>query len=304
MLDPSHFLELKASGNLPSPKGAALKVMELCQRESATLPQIIRVLQTDPATVGRILKLANSAAFRRVRPAVSLTTDVLISIGLHTVRQVVLAFSLVTENKTGKCPGFDYEAFWSRSAATGAATQLIAAATRLAPPADLFTVGLLSNVGRLALAALHSDRYGALLAQVSEQCSPALTALEKEAFGYTHLDLAVALMSDWGVPRLYSEAVLFHEAPELADFDEGSRSSRTVQCVQLGARLVGHCLLPQDQRGPDLASLLLLAREIGIADADLARLGNQMLREWRDWSVVLGIAVRDVAPFSTIDAAA
>jgi hypothetical protein len=51
-------------------------------------------------------------------------------------RQVVLAFSLVSGNRDGHCPGFDYELFWSRSAATGVATQLLGAATRAAPPAE------------------------------------------------------------------------------------------------------------------------------------------------------------------------
>jgi two-component system cell cycle response regulator len=68
MLDPNQFIELKASGNLPSPKGSALKVIELCQRDNVTLPEIIQVLQIDPAMVGRILKLANSAAFGRPAP--------------------------------------------------------------------------------------------------------------------------------------------------------------------------------------------------------------------------------------------
>jgi hypothetical protein len=67
MLDPAQFIELKASGNLPSPKGSALRVLELCQRDDVTLPEIIHVMQIDPATVGRILKLANSAAFGRAR---------------------------------------------------------------------------------------------------------------------------------------------------------------------------------------------------------------------------------------------
>lgn len=32
MLTPERFLEIKASGMLPSPQGAALKVIELCGR--------------------------------------------------------------------------------------------------------------------------------------------------------------------------------------------------------------------------------------------------------------------------------
>ena len=107
MIDPDKFTELKAGGDLPSPKGSALKVLELCQRDNVTLPEIIQVMQVDPVMVGRVLKLANSAAFGRPRPAVALTPDILMSVGIQSVRQVVLAFSLISGNRQGRCPGFD-----------------------------------------------------------------------------------------------------------------------------------------------------------------------------------------------------
>jgi diguanylate cyclase (GGDEF)-like protein len=304
MIDPNQFIELKASGNLPSPKGSALKVIELCQRDNVTLPEIIHVLQIDPAMVGRILKLANSAAFGRPRPAVALTPDVLMSIGIQSVRQVVLAFSLVSGNRNGLCPGFDYELFWSRSAATGVAAQLLGAATRAAPPAELFTIGLLANIGGMALAALHAERYGELMTQAGGQFSPVLTTLEQKAFGHTHLDVAAAMMRDWGLPKLFTDAVLFHEAPQLADFGIESRSGRLAYCLKLATQLADLCFLPQQERGPEFFKLLPQAKELGIPDGNLIALGDQMLREWKDWSAMLELGVREVAPFSTLEAGA
>ena len=304
MIDPNQFIELKASGNLPSPKGSALKVIELCQRDNVTLPEIIQVLQIDPAMVGRILKLANSAAFGRPRPAVALTPDILMSIGIQSVRQVVLAFSLVSGNREGHCPGFDYELFWSRSAATGVAAQLLGAATRAAPPAELFTVGLLTNIGRMALAALHAERYGELMTQAGGQFAAGLTSLEQKAFGHTHLDVAAAMMRDWGLPKLFTDAVLFHEAPQLADFGIESRSGRLAYCLKLATQLADLCFLPQLERGPEFFKLLPQAKELGIPEGNLIALGDQMLREWKDWSAMLELGVREVAPFSTLEAAA
>ena len=300
MLDPGRFAELKDSGNLPSPKGPALKVIQLCQRDNAPLPEITRVLQIDPAMVGRILKLANSAAFNRQRPAAALTPDILMSIGIQAVRQVVLAFSLVSGNRNGPCPGFDYQVFWSRSAATGVATQLLSAATRAAPPADLFTVGLLANVGRMALAALHPARYGELLVQAGGQFSRALTALEGAAFGYTHLEIAAAMMKDWGLPKLFADAVLFHEAPALSEFDPSSRSAKLVNCVHLGARMADLCFMQESMRAAEFRQLALLASALGIAEGSFTALCDQMLLEWAEWGALLEIPVHEVAAFSTL----
>ncbi|MCX7164545.1 MAG: diguanylate cyclase [Rhodocyclales bacterium] len=301
MLEQAHFIELKASGNLPSPKGPALRVIELCQSDNVTLPEIIQVLQVDPATVGRILKLANSVAFGRPRPTVALTPDVLMSIGIQSVRQVVLAFSLVSGNRRGRCPGFDYEFFWSHSAATGVANQLLGAATRAAPPAELFTIGLLANVGRLALAALYPERYGELLAKAGGQFAAALTELEKGEFGYSHLDVAAAMMRDWGLPKLFTDAVLFHETPDLADSGPDSRSTRLVNCLHLGEGMADLCFVPQAERGDAFKKLLPLAQKLGVGDSSLAALGDQMLREWSEWSALLQITVHQVAPFSSLD---
>jgi HD-like signal output (HDOD) protein len=304
MLDAGQFMQLKASGNLPSPKGPALKVMQLCQRDNVPLPEIARVLQIDPMMAGRILKLANSSAFGRQRTAMALTPDVLMSIGIQSMRQVVLAFSLVSENRNGQCSSFDYDMFWSHSAATGVATQLLSATTRVAPPADLFTVGLLANIGKLALAALHPARYAETLTRAGGQLSPALSALESKEFGFTHLDVAAAMMKDWGLPRLFADAVQFHESPELAGIDAGSRSEKLLNCVHLGARLADFCFEPESRRGEEFRALVPLALNLGIATEALTALGDQMLREWAEWGALLEISVHEVAPFATLSPAA
>lgn len=304
MLDTAQFIELKASGNLPSPRGTALRVIELCQQDTVTLPEIIHAMQVDPVMVGRILKLANSAAFGRARPAVALTPDVMMSLGIQSVRQVVLAFSLVSSNRSGQGAGFDYEGFWSRSAATGVAAQLLGAFTRAAPPAEMFTVGLLANIGRMALASLHGDRYSELMAEAGGPFAPALTGAEQKAFGHDHLDVAAAMMRDWGLPKLYTDAVLFHETPNQTEFGEETRCGRLVSHLHLAAQLAALCFLPPRERAAFFMKLLPLAKGLGIPDQNLVALGDQMLREWKDWSALLELAVHEIAPFSTLEASA
>lgn len=300
MLDPAVFVELKASGNLPSPRGSALRVLELCQQDDLTLPQLIQALQVDPAMVGRLLKMANSAAFARPRPVVALTPDVLMSIGIQSVRRLVLAFSLVSGNRQGQCAAFDYEAFWSRSAATGVAMQLLGATTRAAAPAELFTVGLLANVGRLALAAMHPVAYGSLLEQCTRQFGAPLTALERHAFGYTHAEVAAAMMQDWGLPRLFCDAVLHHEEREAHASSMTGRNACLVRTMHLASRLAGLCFLEPAERATEFNDLLPIAHDLEITDGNLARLGDQMLTDWAEWSRLLEIAVRETTPFAEL----
>ena len=51
----NRFKELKATGQLPSPKGVALALLNLMQQDDVTIQSIARVVQTDPALSGRLL---------------------------------------------------------------------------------------------------------------------------------------------------------------------------------------------------------------------------------------------------------
>ena len=304
MLDPSLFTELKASGNLPSPKGSALRVMELCQREDMTLPELIHALQVDPTMVGRILKLANSAVFGRIRPVAALTPDVLMSIGVHSVSQIVLAFSLVSDHRHGRCSAFDYENFWSRSLATAVAFQLIGTETRAGAAAELFTVGLLANVGLLAMASIHPDAYARLLEEAGGQNSITLAGLEKHAFGYDHREVAEAMMRDFGLPQMFTDAALSHEAHGRLSQHPESRAQRMVHGLHLAARLAGLCFVENANRMAAYREVLPLAHVLGIPAARLAQIGDEMLREWAEWGRLLKVPVQDMPPFEAIERSA
>ena len=116
--------ELRLSGALPSPKGVALAVMELCRSETATLDDVARVLMADPALSGRLIRQANAAAMAG-RPVVSIGEAVR-RLGLGPVKQLSLGFSLVDQYGDGACEAFDYQAFWSHSLLAGLAMQSLA----------------------------------------------------------------------------------------------------------------------------------------------------------------------------------
>ena len=105
--DKSRFEELKASGLLPSPKGVALAVLRLAQDDTTSNAQMARTIKADPALSGRIVKAANTVQFGGRRPVAAIP-EAIVVLGLSTVRQLSLGFSLVSEHRSGKCNEFDY----------------------------------------------------------------------------------------------------------------------------------------------------------------------------------------------------
>ncbi len=300
MLDLAKLIELKAGGKLPSPPASALRALELCQRESSTIPEIIRALQTDPAMVGRILKLANSAVYGRPRPAVELSPGILMSIGIKAVRQVVLAFSLVANNRSGGCKQFDYDHFWSRSIATAVAARIVGSTVRVAPASELFTVGLLAHIGLLALASVYPERLGPLLQESGDPFAPRLLELEQASFGFTHFELGAAMMHDWGLPQLFVEAAQFQGALDQAPFPSGSRAAAIAHCLALAVRMAAACFMPKGARRKEFVELRKLAGAQDISEGDFDACWDQMLDEWKDWSKELSTPYPEVLPSASL----
>lgn len=300
IIDESRFSELKATEQLPSPKGVALAILNLMQRDDVQAQEVTHVIQTDPALSARLIKFANSAYFGARRPIASVSEAVMM-IGLPMVRQLVLGFSLLSNFRNGKCDAFNYEEFWSRSLATAIANQALSARAKTAAE-ETFTCGLLSKIGRLALATLFPDKYAAILTATAGKPLEELIAQEQEQFAIDHNELTVALMKDWGFPLIFMETVYHHEDPGKGDFSEGSRAYSLVHALQLATRLAKACLADEGERRLLLPQLYVLGARLGIDSEALMALSDRVVSEWQEWGRILDVPTHEVPLFAEMAA--
>ena len=76
--------------------------------------------------------------------------------------------------------------------------QGLARRTQMASPEEVFSVGLLAGIGELALATLHAESYGDVLAQAADADSiEALIAVERAAYATDRVELGQHLLADW-----------------------------------------------------------------------------------------------------------
>lgn len=181
---------------LPSPQGVAFALTKACRAEHVNLQEISDLVRTDPALGGRLLALANSAASGG-RSVIAID-DAVARIGITGVSQVALAFSLIDQYGAGACTHFNYAGFWNQSLLMAAAAKELGAARKLGVPGELFTLGLLAQVGCLALATVFPQEYAALIAR--DLGREELWAEENRLLGTNHLALSAALMTRWGIP--------------------------------------------------------------------------------------------------------
>lgn len=295
-IDISKFEQIKSSGNLPSPKGVALAIIRLTQREDASMAELARVVKSDPAFVGRLIKSANSVNTSPGRPVVSVQ-DALVVLGMPAVRNLALGFSLLSQYHRGACKNFDYGRFWSGSLAFAIAFQALTMRTRSAPVEEAFSVGLLGRVGELALATLFTTEYAEILGNSANEELQHLLRAEQRAFAMNHQDLTMAMLADWGVPRIFTEPVRYHENAEAATYPEGSRQHTLVHSLALGRHIARICAAREADRSALMAPLFVLGTRIGIDAEALNALCNGVVRDWVEWSGLLNVVASPLPPF-------
>lgn len=283
------FAALKAGGMLPSPKGVALAILELTQRNDASVKTLTHLVQTDPAMAGRILRYANAVHGGSLRHIASLS-HAIVFLGLFRVRQIALGFSLVDQYRSGACDAFDYLGYWTASLATGIAAQQVSGQAQC-PPDESFTCGLLSGIGRLALATVFPDEYSKILTHHHNAFS--LREAETSQFGLDHASLSGELLEDWGLPEMFHQAVRFHEMPAEAPFAAGSRAQALTNALHFSTKVGMLLNLDEAQRWDKLPSLYHAAAQLGLEDTDVPPLVENVVGQWHDWGRELRLPTRD-----------
>jgi HD-like signal output (HDOD) protein len=265
---------------LPSPSAVALRLADLAAREDVSLPEFVRTLRSDAALAGRVLKFANSASVAARRRVTSVDEAVL-RVGLAGVRRLSLAFSIMDCNRAGPCAAFDYAAHWSRSLARAIAAEQIAKRSGLATPEDCFTLGLLADIGSLALATLEPTRYGAVL-RANPWSAEQLRDAERTAFDVTHAELSALLLLTWRVPAPLVQAAtgVGHASPVTPAAPDalaglfGAASAVSAWCLDLG-------LAPLDPQAHVLA---------GLTEAEMDEALTITAQQWADWKADFQLA--------------
>ncbi|MEQ1601793.1 MAG: diguanylate cyclase [Methylophilaceae bacterium] len=286
--------QLRLNGQLPSPKGVALAIVEVSRRDDASVDEISRVVQTDPALAGRLLRLANSATYAG-RPVAAIR-DAIMRLGLAAVRQLAVSFSLVDQNQSGACTAFDYPQFWAHSLMMAVAMQELGKLTRVAAPDELFACGLMARIGCLALSTIYPVEYGGLLKQLTPKDN--LAQLERQILQTDHNEFTSAVLTDCGIPKAFVEPVYYHEVPEASGFSEGSRPYQLVHLFYHAKRLADLGLAQPSDRNAIVSELMLLGGKIGLDAEDLGNLVDRIFTSWHEWGKLLQVPSGVLPTFS------
>lgn len=292
------FIQLLETKKLPTPSETALDVMRLCQNESVSLNDIAERIQTDPALSAELIKYANSA-FMSTGIQVASVQKATVKLGMKTVVNLALGFSLISHNKEGKCQSFNYQDFWSKSLTLALAAKTIAGHIKAFNPEELFICGLLAHMGELAFATLFPQEYAIILDR--QLSSTELKKQEKETFEIDSSELTVELFLDWGLPAHFALAAGFYEDLDADELGE-STTKKVAELLNYAEQiaLLCHSKHPSPK---DLEAIEERATAFNIEKEDFRAVFDEIITLRRDWSTKSKISAISCPSYDAIKAA-
>jgi HD-like signal output (HDOD) protein len=283
---------LLAAESLPSPRGAALQLIELSRDPETSVDAVVRVIRSDPALSGFVLRAASAARFGRTDRALDLKHAV-VRLGMNIVRAHALALSLAGYRPQTGSARFHYHAFWTSALLSAVVMEALARHRGDLPAAEAFTLGLLSDIGKLAFATAASAAFDRVLERSAAE-PDALDRIEREVFGFDHHELSAVLLADWGIPTSLADVVYWQCDPEGGGFAAESRSYRLACGLQFASRLAETCLAAQPD--PDsVAAVYLRGAILDFSPDDSRALASEALSELPAWTELVGLPKPKIA---------
>lgn len=184
--------------DLPSPPEVAIRIVRVAADPDISARDLQKIVSGDAALMAELLRIANSPFFG-YRQTVTRVEQALVVLGQKMLRNIALLFIARETLRSGPTTQFDAQTCWENSLRRGVSARLLAEVVG-ADPEDAFTVGMLHDMGLLALFVAYPQ--AASTCHELALCNPEQRRRkEREMFTLSHEEVARMLMESWGLPE-------------------------------------------------------------------------------------------------------
>lgn len=210
LISEEEILRRLSTARLPAMPQMLVKLMELFQDDKAGLPELARLVAQDPGMTAKVLRVAQSPAYRRSGQAARLEQSML-ALGLDMIRTLVISESIYqTFNSFSASVKSDMRAYWKHSLTTAIIARQIARKTKYSGIDEAYLAGLLHDIGRLALLAVAPAEYAVLFHELPDD---KLCAAEHRTLQIDHAEAGARIIEQWRMDNFIADSVLYHHEP-------------------------------------------------------------------------------------------
>lgn len=206
------ILDLMASlEHIPTVPSMFFKLNQMI-KEQASIEDIAREIERDPAIASNVLKLANTAFYNAKTGSIR---QAMMYIGLNNIKNIIIT------NAVFGADGLSQETreiHWEHAQKTNLLLNAIykdLLGKRL--DNQFSAVGLLHDIGAIVLMKNFPQKFDALIKRVMENQSLLYRQEEASVFNINHETIGGYLLELWGLPLPMVEATLMHHEPMSTD---------------------------------------------------------------------------------------
>ncbi len=190
---------------------SAMAISRLCNDDDADMPDLVAAVEADPNFAVNVLRIANSAAYLRGEPTVSVAMAIT-RIGRRELGQ--MAFAAACMEGMGALEGqlLELNALWRDGMVIGGIARELCF---LAPEAReySFAAGMLHSIGTMVLNSQVPEQMQAVLEQSIDNDLP-LHLAEEQVLGFSNATLGGAMARRWNFPEPLAFAIEYQFKPE------------------------------------------------------------------------------------------
>jgi HD-like signal output (HDOD) protein len=196
---------------LPEIPSIVFELNEVIANPLSTADQMARVINKSPSLTALLLKIVNSSFYGlpskvdRVSLAVTL-------IGTRELSALALGISIISVFKSIPRTLLNMQSFLQHSLGCAIIARLLAAQKGLRLTEQMFTAGLLHDIGRLILFIHFPSEILDILRRARRE-SGVLVAVEQQQLGCDHTAIGRYLLNHWRLPLMLENTVAFHHTP-------------------------------------------------------------------------------------------
>jgi putative nucleotidyltransferase with HDIG domain len=189
------------------------------------------VISEDQSIAVRVLNLVNSAFYSLPQKIGNLKHAIVI-LGLNQIRNLVLVTSTIKMFREIKSDSsFNMQKFWEHSIGCAVAARVLAETAYLKSPDDVFTGGLLHDIGKLVHAIYLKEDFAAVIDDVRESGLPVIE-VEKRIFGCDHTYTGRELAIKWNLSEGTVDMIRHHHLS-----DNSAELTKEISAVHIGNTL-------------------------------------------------------------------
>lgn len=285
--------KIDSMGELPVLPQTLLQIQRVATDDRASAEDLAQVILHDEALTMKVLKVVNSSFYTSKRKErVRTVSKAVMAMGFEQVRKLALGLSIFDMmSRLSRSPYLVKMA--EHSMIVAAFAQRLAEASRRVPPEEAFVVGLIHDIGKVALIEVSPERYAQVTLEV--EAGAEIEDAERRNFGLSHARAGRKLAAHWSLP--HDLQVLIGEHHDI-DPLHPPRSMEPSAAILMYADAMAHFRCDETHGERERGLLRVAAKALGIGTAAMEDLYVDAVAGLGDLAARLNLGLTELPDFA------